>query len=104
MAAFLVFRELPGVTRDQYSAAQRAVADATGRATGRHRIRYRGGFFLPGKARAICVFDAGSAADVAAVNEQAGVPFTEVVEAIDLRPAGPQPEARTSSRKRNPSC
>jgi hypothetical protein len=94
MATFLVFRDLPGVTRDQFSAAQRAVTDAIGRAGESHRIGYGGGFFLPGQARAICVFEAGSAADVAAVNEQAGVPFTEVVEVIDLRPAGPQPEAR----------
>jgi hypothetical protein len=104
MAAFLVFREMPGVTRDQYSAAQRAVADVIGQATGSRRIRYRGGFFLPGQARAICVFDADSAADVAAVNKQAGVPFTDVLEAIDLRPAEPQSEARTFSRRRNPSC
>jgi hypothetical protein len=104
MATFLVFRDLPGVTRDQYSAAQRAVADAIGPATESHRIRYRGGYFLPGQARAICVFDADSAADVAAVNEQAGVPFTDVVEAFGLRLAEPQSEAGTSSQGRNPSC
>ena len=50
VASFLVFRDLPGVTRDQYAAAQNA------------------------------------AADVAAVNRQAGVPVAETVEAIDLRP------------------
>jgi hypothetical protein len=97
MTAFLVFRELPGVTREQYSAAQRAVADAIGQATGSHRIQYRGGFFLPGQARAICIFDADSATDVTTVNKQAGVPFTDVLEAIDLRTPEPQPEARTSS-------
>jgi Protein of unknown function (DUF4242) len=96
MAAFLVFRELPGVTRDQYSAAQRAVADAIGQAAVSRQVRYRGGFFLPAQARAICVFDAGSAADVAAVNQQAGVPFTEVVEAVDLRLAGPLSGGRAS--------
>lgn len=42
------------------------------------------GFFLPGSGRAICVFDADSAADVAEANEQAGVPAADVVEAIDL--------------------
>jgi Nickel responsive protein SCO4226-like len=85
MTAFLVFRELPGVTRDQYSAAQRAVVDAVGRAGVSGQIRYLGGFFLPAEARAICVFDADSAAGVTAVNEQAGVPFTQVLEAVDLR-------------------
>ena len=33
---------------------------------------------------AICIFDAESAADVTAVNQQAGVPATDVIEAIDL--------------------
>jgi hypothetical protein len=87
VASFLVFRDLPGVTRDQYTAAQNAAADAAQRATAAGReVTYLGGFFLPGTGRAICVFDAESAADVAAVNRQAGVPVAEVVEAIDLRP------------------
>lgn len=89
MASFLVFRDLPGVTRDQYAAAQRAAADAARRLTAAGcEVRYRGGFFLPGTGRAICVFDADSAADVAEANEQAGVPAADVVEAIDL-PATP---------------
>lgn len=89
MASFLVFRDLPGVTRDQYTAAQRAAADAARRLTADGReVRYRGGFFLPGTGRAICVFDADCAADIAEANEQAGVPAVDVVEAIDL-PAAP---------------
>jgi hypothetical protein len=86
VASFLVFRDLPGVTRDQYAAAQRAVVDASRRMTAAGReVMYRGGFFLPGTGRAICVFDADSAADVEEANAQAGVPATDVVEAIDLR-------------------
>jgi hypothetical protein len=33
-----------------------------------------------------CIFGGGSAADVAMVNQDAGVPFTEVFEAIEMRP------------------
>ena len=89
MAAFLVFRELPGVTRDQYAAAQQAAATAARRAsTASREIRYMGGFFLPGQARAVCIFDADSATDVAEVNERAGVPFTDVLAAIDMRLGG----------------
>jgi hypothetical protein len=90
VSTFLVFRNLPGVTRDQYAAAQQALIHAAGGpivggpVVGTHEIRYLGGFFLPGAGRAICVFDAGSAADVRAVNERAGVPFAEVLEAIEL--------------------
>ena len=89
MTVFLVFRHLPGVTRDQYSAVQRAVADVIGSAGGQAAARYLGGFFLPANAQAICVFEASSAADVQAVNEQANVPFTTVVAALDLRVSGP---------------
>jgi Protein of unknown function (DUF4242) len=88
MTVFLVFRQLPGVTRDQYVAAQRAVADVIGNAGPHAQMCYRGGFFLPASARAICVFEAGSAADVETVNQHAGVPFTEVVAALQLRIAG----------------
>ena len=86
VTSFLVFRDLPRVTRDQYAAAQHAAADASRRSSASGReVRYQGGFFLPGASRAVCIFDAESAADVAAVNEQAGLPAAEVVEAIDLR-------------------
>jgi hypothetical protein len=86
--SFLVFRDLPGVTRDQYAAAQRAAADAARRTGGADReVTYQGGFFLPAVARAICIFHAETAADVIAVNELAGLPTTSIVEAIDLRHA-----------------
>ena len=50
-------------------------------------MRHTGGFCPPAQAHAICVFEAGSAADVATVNQRAGVPFTEAVEAVDPRRA-----------------
>lgn len=87
VATFLVLRQLPGVTRDQYAAAQQAAMDAASQSTADGRmVRYLGGFFLPGAGRAICIFGADSAADVAMVNQHAGVPFTEVLEAIEMRP------------------
>jgi hypothetical protein len=88
VALFLAFRDLPGITRDQYTAAQRAAADASRRSTEAGRaVIYLGGFFLTDTGRAICVFQAESAADVAAVNKQAGVPAADIVEAVDLRGA-----------------
>ena len=87
MATFLVLRELPGLTRDQYAAAQQAVSEAARQASiGGRGVRHLGGFFMPGDGRAICIFCAESRVDVTAVNERAGVPFTEVLEAIELRP------------------
>lgn len=87
MATFVVLRQVPGLTRDQYAAAQQAVSEAARQASvGGRVVRLLGGFFLPGKGRAICIISAESLADVATVNELAGVPFTEVLEAIELRP------------------
>jgi|ERR1035438_8825185 hypothetical protein len=89
VATFLVLRQLPGLTRDQYAAAQQAASEAAGQASiGGRVVRHLGGFFMPGTGRAICIFCAESLADVTAVNERAGVPFTEVLEAIELRPRG----------------
>jgi hypothetical protein len=87
VATFLVLRQLPGLTRDQYAAAQQAVGEAARQVSNRGRVvRHLGGFFAPGQGRAICIFCAESLADVTAVNERAGVPFTEILEAIELRP------------------
>jgi Nickel responsive protein SCO4226-like len=91
VATFLVLRQLPDVARDQYAAAQQASVDAASQFSDvGHVVRYLGGFFFPGAGRAICIFDASSAADVAMVNQHAGVPFTEVLEAIEMRPRARQ--------------
>lgn len=84
MAVFLVLRDLPGVTRDQYAAAQQAASDAAQQASAAGCVvRHLGGFYMLGS-RAICIFGAESLEDVTAVNEHAGVPFTEILEAIEL--------------------
>jgi hypothetical protein len=88
VAIFLVLRQLPGLTRDQYAAAQQAASEAAHQASvgGGRAVRHLGGFLIPDTGQAICIFCAESLADVTTVNERAGVPFTEVVEAIELRP------------------
>jgi hypothetical protein len=87
VAIFLVLRQLRGLTRDQYAAAQQAASEEAHRASATGRdVRLLGGFFVPSKGQAICIFCAESPTDVAAVNERARVPFTEILEAIELRP------------------
>jgi hypothetical protein len=89
VATFLVLRRLPGLTRDQYAAAQQAASEAARQASIKGRVvRHLGGFFIPSTGAAICIFCAESLADVTTINERAGVPFTEVLEAIELRPKG----------------
>ena len=87
MAIFLVLRQLPSLTRDQYAAAQQAASDAARQASiGGRAVGHRGGFLIPARGQAICIFYAESLADVTAVNERAGVPFTEILEAIEVHP------------------
>lgn len=87
---FLVDRHLPGLTRDQFQAAQRAVADVAGSAAAAGvSVRYLRGIFVPSQGRAVCLFEAPDANSVRDVNLAAGVPLSSVVEALDL--AGPAP-------------
>ena len=87
MATFLVLRQVSDLTRDQFAAAQQAASkEARQAGRGGRAVRVREGFLIPAKGWAICVFCADSRADVMAVNERSGVPFTEVLEAIELRP------------------
>ncbi len=91
MPTYLVFRELPGVTRDQFVAAQcTAVATAAAARAAGQPVWYLRGFFLPARATALCMFEGPDAEQVRAVNQQARVPFTDVVEAIELPSPPPQ--------------
>jgi len=85
MPTYLVDRDLLGLTRDQFRAAQRALGHAARRAAeAGPTVRYVRALFVPAEGRAVCVFEAPDAASVCAVNLAAGVPFTHVVEAVDL--------------------
>jgi hypothetical protein len=87
VATFLVLRQLPDVTRDQYAAAQQAaLAAATQSSADGRSVRYLGGYFFLNDERAICIFAADTAADVTLVNQRAGVPFTEILEVFEMRP------------------
>ncbi len=100
MTTYLVFRDLPGITRDQFVAAQRAVTNEadSARAAGR-TVRYLTGYFLAANATGLCLFEATDAEEVASVNQQAGVPFTTVVEAVGWHPH-PWPETATPKHTR----
>jgi Protein of unknown function (DUF4242) len=100
LPTYLVFRDLPGVTRDQFVAAQRALAEEadSARAAGR-AVRYLSGFFLAATAAGLCLFEGADAEDVAAINQQAGVPFSNVVEAVEWHPPDPQRTAAPPSRR-----
>jgi hypothetical protein len=88
MAVYMVERDLPGISNDQLAAAQRAAID-TGRqmtAEGKN-VRYIRTTFVPGEAKCMCLFEADNPELVKEVNETAQIPFTRIVEAMDLTPA-----------------
>ena len=85
MPTYLVDRNVPGLTRDQFRAAQRALGHAAQRSSENGpTVRYLRAVFVPSECRAVCLFEAPDASSVRAVNLAAGVPFSHVVEAVDL--------------------
>ena len=87
MAVYMVERELPGITNEQLAGAQRAaISSAQQSTTSGTPVRYIRSTFVPGESRCMCLFDAGSADAVKRVNEAAELPFSRIVEALDLTP------------------
>ena len=87
MGVYLVDRDLPGITSDDLATLQRAEISASQQITAAgQRLRYLRSVFIPGEARCMCLFEAEDEAAVAALNQAAGLPFTRIVEALDLTP------------------
>jgi hypothetical protein len=88
MAIYMVDRELPGVTMDQLGAAQKAAIETGRKFTEEGKnVRYIRTTFVPGEAHCMCLFEADNADLVREVNEAAQIPFTRIVEALDLTPS-----------------
>ena len=89
MAVYMVERELPGVTLEQLAAAQKAAIETGRQFTGEGKnVRYIRTTFVPGEAHCMCLFEADNPDLVREVNEAARIPFTRIVEALDLTPSG----------------
>lgn len=87
MPIFLVNRDLPGITMDELEAAQRAAIATSKTFTDQGRpVRYIRSTFVPGESHCMCLFEAPTAGVVADVNDTAKIPYTDVVEALDLSP------------------
>jgi hypothetical protein len=85
VALYLVDRDLPGMTIDQFTAAQRAGIAAAARFTAAGSpVRYIRSTFQPQLARSICLFEAPNAHVVEAVNTEAQIPFIRISEALEL--------------------
>jgi hypothetical protein len=83
----MVERSLPGIEMDQLAAAQKAAIETSERFTSEGKdVRYIRTTFVPGEAHCMCLFEASNAELVKEVNQAAQIPFTRVVEALDLTP------------------
>lgn len=87
MAVYMVDRHLPGVTKEQLAAAQRAAIETGKKFTAQgKKVRYIRSTFVPGEARCMCLFEAENRELVKQVNEEAQIPFNRIIEAEDLTP------------------
>jgi len=87
MAVYMVERELKGVTMEQLAAAQKAAIETGERLTAEGKpVRYIRSTFVPGEARCMCLFEAPSAEAVKELNDTAKIPYSRVIEALDLTP------------------
>ena len=87
MTVYMVERNLKGIALSDLAAAQKAAIDTAHAysATGTP-MRYIRSTFAPEDGRCMCLFEAGSAADVQRLNDEAKLPYSRVVEALDLTP------------------
>jgi muconolactone delta-isomerase len=72
---------------DQLGAAQKAAIETGKKMTAEGKaVRYIRSTFVPGEARCMCLFEAPSSDRVKELNQTANIPFTRIVEALDLTP------------------
>ncbi len=87
MAVFMVNRDLPGITIDQLAGAQQAAIETSQKFTEQGKsVRYIRSTFVPDESHCMCLFEASDSGVVKEVNEAANIPFTTIVEALDLTP------------------
>lgn len=87
MTVYLVERSLKGISMEDLGGAQKAaIAKAAEMSAAGTDIRYIRTTFAPDDGRCMCLFDGSSVADVQRLNDEAGIPYDTVVEALDLTP------------------
>lgn len=87
MTVFMVERDLKGIAMNDLGAAQKlAINTSNAYAAKGTPMRYIRSTFAPDDGRCMCLFDANSAEDVKRLNEEAKLPYSRIVEALDLTP------------------
>ena len=87
MTVYMVERDLPGISLEQLGEAQKAAIETSQDFTSQGKqVRYIRSTWVPGDSRVMCLFEASGPQLVEEVNQTANIPFTRVVEAMDLTP------------------
>lgn len=87
MSVFMVERDLKGISMEALGAAQKAaINQAAKMSAAGTKINYIRSTFAPEDGRCMCLFEAGSDTAVKKLNDDAGIPYTRVVGALDLTP------------------
>ena len=87
MSVYMVERDLKGISMEDLAGAQQAaIATAADMRANGADISYIRSTFAPEDGRCMCLFDGESAEQVKALNDTAGLPYTQVVAAMDLTP------------------
>lgn len=87
MTVYMVERELKGIAMGDLAGAQKlAIATARDMSAQGTPIRYIRSTFTPDDGRCMCLFEAANAGDVQLLNDTAKLPYSRVVEALDLTP------------------
>ncbi len=85
MIVYMVERSLKGISMEDLGGAQKAaIGKAAEMTSAGTDIKYIRSTFAPEDGRCMCLFEAASEADVKRLNDDAGIPYDRVVEALDL--------------------
>ena len=87
MTVYMVERNLKGIAMSDLAAAQKlAIGKSQAYTAQGTPMRYIRSTFAPEDGRCMCLFEADSAEDVRRLNDEAKLPYSRVVEALDLTP------------------
>jgi hypothetical protein len=87
MAQYVVKRDLPGITPDALqSAGIRAKTCCSQMTSEGQSVRWIRSFFLPETQQTHCYFEAVSKSAVEEANQRARIPFTQIVEVVEMTP------------------
>jgi len=87
MAVYMVERDLKGITMDQLAAAQKSAIETGKKLTAEGtKVRYIRSTFVPGEFKCMCLFEAQNPQAVKELNDKAKLPYSRIVEAMDLTP------------------